>query len=482
MLDDIIRDRKQKLDKYKGSFDPYPAKIKRDFFISDAFEEFSALEKSEKVFSVVGRILEWRDQGKILFGKIEDRSGRMQIVVNEKETEEFNLIKTTFDIGDFIEVSGKVFKTARGEKSILCDNAKIIAKSLRPLPTQWYGLEDTETRLRKRYLDLLLNQETREIFAKKSLFWKSVRDFLKKADFLEVETPVLENVPGGAEAEPFVTHHNALDADFYLRISLELPLKKLLVGGYEKVFEIGRIFRNEGIDKEHLQDYTQMECYWAYADYNDMAQFIEEMYKTTIKAVFGNLKTNFGKEKIDWGKKWPKIDYYKTFKTETGLDLKNAAIQDLKKKAQELKIEFGVNAGRGRLIDLIYKKTVRPKLIQPCFLVDPPIELEPLAKRLKEDLNRVQRFQIMAAGTELGKGFSELNDPLDQRKRFEEQMKLREAGDKEAQRLDEDFLEALEYGMPPAAGFGMSERLFAVLMDKPVRETVFFPLMRPKGD
>ena len=480
MLDDIIRDRRQKLETYQKTSNPYPAKIRRDFSLREILQKFPALEKSGKNFFAVGRLLEWRDQGKIIFGKIEDANGRLQTVFNEKQTDRFPLLKTTFDIGDFIEVSGKAFKTARGEKSILCESARIISKSLRPLPTQWYGLEDVEIRLRKRYLDLLFNQESKEIFVKKSAFWETIRNFLKNAGFLEVETPVLENIPGGAEAEPFVTHHNALDTDFYLRISLELPLKKLLVGGYEKVFEIGRIFRNEGIDKEHLQDYTQMECYWSYADYEDMMTFIEEMYKKAIKSVFETNKTKSGKETIDWSKKWPRIDYYKIFKDETGLDLKNAANEDLKKKVRELKIDVRTDVGKGRLIDLIYKKMVRPQLIEPCFLIDPPIELEPLAKRTLKDPARVQRFQIMAAGTELGKGFSELNDPLDQRKRFEEQMKLRESGDKEAQRLDEDFLEALEYGMPPAAGFGMSERLFAVLIDKPVRETVFFPLMRPK--
>jgi len=303
---------------------------------------------------------------------------------------------------------------------------------------------------------------------------------MKDAGFLEVETPVLEFVPGGAEAEPFQTHHKALDTDFYLRISLELPLKKLLVGGYEKVFEIGRIFRNEGIDREHLQDYTQMECYWAYADYNDMMAFVRKMYFLVVKKLFGGYVTKIGGRKIKWNGVWPKVDYFSVFKHESGLDLARVSREDLRKKAFALGLTPEKSAGRGRLIDLIFKKTVRPKLVSPCFLVNPPVDVEPLAKRLFSDPDRVERFQIVALGTELGKGFTELNDPVDQRARFEEQMKLREAGDKEAQRLDEDFLRALEYGMPPAAGFGMSERLFAVLMDRPVRETVIFPLMRPK--
>ncbi|MFA6365534.1 MAG: amino acid--tRNA ligase-related protein, partial [Candidatus Paceibacterota bacterium] len=355
---------------------------------------------------------------------------------------------------------------------------RIITKSLRPIPSEWYGIEDEELKLRKRYLDLLTHPETRDIFVKKEIFWSTIRDFLREKSFHEVETPVLEPVPGGAEAEPFVTHHNALDTDFFLRISLELPLKKLLVGGFEKVFEMGRIFRNEGIDREHLQDYTQMECYWAYADYKDMMAFVEEMYKKAITNIFGKLETSYMGTIIDWSAKWPTVDYYEIFESETGVDLKTATVVELLTKAKELHCDADKNAGRGRLIDLIYKKAVRPKLQQPCFLIDPPVDIEPLAKRLDRDANRVARFQVIAGGTELGKGFSELNDPIDQRSRFEEQMKLREAGDKEAQRIDEDFIEALEYGMPPAAGFGVSERLFAVLMDKPVRETVIFPLMR----
>jgi lysyl-tRNA synthetase class 2 len=291
---------------------------------------------------------------------------------------------------------------------------------------------------------------------------------------------VLENIPGGAEAEPFRTHHNALDAEFYLRISLELPLKRLLVGGYDKVFEIGRIFRNEGIDREHLQDYTQLEFYWAYSDYADVMRLTENIYKEVIEKTCGGLVTEFGGTKIDWSKEWPSVDYVAAFKKANDIDPIMASHAELLEKAKALKLEADKSAGKGRLIDLIFKKTVRPSLIEPCFLINPPVEIEPLAKRHPENPAVVERFQVVACGTELGKGFSELNDPDDQRARFEEQMKLRAAGDAEAQFLDEDFLEALQYGMPPAGGFGVSERLFAVLMNMPIRETVFFPLMRPK--
>jgi lysyl-tRNA synthetase class 2 len=265
-----------------------------------------------------------------------------------------------------------------------------------------------------------------------------------------------------------------------MRISLELPLKKLLVGGFENVFEIGRIFRNEGIDREHLQDYTQLEFYWAYHDYHDLMKLIEKTYKKVIKATCGGLTTRWNGQTIDWSKKWKKVDYVKAFKKANGMDPTKATREKLVAKAKELGVAVDENTGKGRLIDLIYKKTVRPMLVEPCFLINPPVEIEPLAKRHAGNPAVVERVQVMACGTELGKGFSELNDPDDQRARFEDQMKLREAGDAEAQYLDEEFLEALEQGMPPAAGFGVSERLFAILMDKPIRETVFFPLMRPK--
>lgn len=478
MLEDLIRERKAKLERYKKHANPYPAEVKRTASVKEAVSAFPKLAKSKKVLWFTGRVGAVRGQGGIIFADLKDESGQIQLILKKGETNNFDILKETLDIGDFVEAKGTLFKTKRGEKSILAKQTRIIAKGLRPLPQNWYGLEDTETRLRKRYLDTILNPEVKEMFVKKSAFWGAVRDFLKEENFLEVETPVLEGLPGGAEAEPFKTHHNALNRDFYLRISLELPLKKLLVGGFEKVFEIGRIFRNEGIDAEHLQDYTHMEFYWAYANYRDLMKFLPKLFRAVIKKTFGTLKIkNQGKE-VDWNKPWKTYDYYGLFEKYAGLDLNEVSDGGLKKKADELGLKYEPSAQRGRLIDLIYKKTVRPKLIEPGFLVNPPVEIEPLAKRSAEDPRRVERLQIMAYGTELGKGFSELNDPVDQRERFEAQMALRAKGDKEAQYLDEDFLEAMEYGMPPAAGFGMSERVFSVLIDKPIRETVVFPLMR----
>jgi len=465
-----------------AGIDPYPARVRgRIEAIGIILRGFDVLSRRKKEVVVAGRVMGVRDQGGVLFLDVRDESGSIQAVLKKDSLADFNFLKSVLDRGDFVATSGPLFKTKKGERSVEVKEFRILAKSLRPLPDTWYGLEETETRLRQRYLDLLINQDVAGVFRKKAIFWQGFRDRLRQEGFLEVETPVLEPILGGAEAEPFKTHHNALDMDLYLRISLELSLKKLLIGGFEKVFEIGRIFRNEGIDREHLQDYTQLEFYWAYRDYRDLMAFVEKMYKSVIKKVAGGFTTKHGGKSINWGKKWALVDYVAEFKKASGLDPLTASPDALERAASALDIEIEPHFGKGRLIDLIFKKAVRPRLIQPCFLIDPPVEVEPLAKRLAADPRRVERVQVMACGTELGKGFSELNDPIDQRARFEEQMKLRQAGDKEAQQLDEDFLTALEYGMPPAAGFGVSERLFSVLMDKPIRETVVFPLVRPKN-
>lgn len=482
MLHDLISERLKKLSRLKeAEIDPYPARVKRTVSIGEAKTNFRKLCQSKKKVSIAGRIIGFRDQGNLLFCDLKDESGDIQVVLKKDNLKNFSFLKNSLDRGDHISASGTLFKTKSGQESLEAKEAVIISKSIRPIPSEHFGLEEIETKLRKRYLDILLNKESKEIFRKKAIFWATFREELNKAGFLEVETPVFESIPGGADAEPFITHHNALNADFFLRISLELPLKKLLVAGYDKVFEIGRIFRNEGIDREHLQDYTQLEYYWAYADYNDSMKFVEKLYKTVIKKTTGALTTIYQGSKINWSKKWPKVDYVKAFEKANNINPVAASREELFQKAESLNLKPDKNLGKGRLIDLIYKKTVRPNLTQPCFLVDPPVEVVPLAKRSEKNPSIVERFQPVAGGTEIGTGYSELNDPLDQRKRFEDQMKLRAAGDKEAQMLDEEFLEALEYGMPPASGFGVSERLFAVLMNKPVRETVIFPLMRPKN-
>ncbi len=436
---------------------------------------------SEESVSLAGRLRSLRDQGKIIFADLEDETGKIQIVLKEDTLADLPFWRSVFDIGDFVSVTGPLFATKRGERSVDVREVQFGGKSLLPLPDKWDGLEDMELRLRERYVDLLTHPDLREMFLKKSRFWAAVREFLQKHGFVEVETSVLEPQAGGAEAEPFKTHHNALDTDFYLRISLELQLKKLVVGGMGSVFEIGRVFRNEGIDRDHLQDFTFMECYWAYHDYRELMKLLSEMYRFVVERTTGSLRTTWQGYDIDWGAAWPEVDYGHAFKeANDGMDPLTATRDALFARAKALGLAPEKDLQKGRLVDLIYKKTVRPKLIQPCFLVNTPILISPLAKASPEHPEIAERFQIVACGTELGNGFSELNDPLDQRARLEQQMVLKQQGDKEAMELDEDFLRALEYGMPPTAGFGMSERVFAILMDKPMRETVFFPLMRKK--
>lgn len=481
-LEEIRGERIRKLEALKeAGINPYPATSGRRFRIADIINDFAGHEASSEEIAASGRIMAHREQGAIAFADLHDESGKIQLIVKSDTLDDVSrVVFLNLDIGDIVEAKGKAITTKRGEKSIEVAGLRMLTKTILPLPDKWHGLVDIEERLRRRYVDLIMNPEERELFVKKSKFWQATREFLLSEGFLEVETPVLEPTIGGADAEPFVTHHNALDVDFYLRISPELHLKRLLTAGYERVFEIGRIFRNEGIDKEHLQDYTQMEVYWAFADYEVMMRLVREMYQTIIQRSFGSLSFELQGNEINWSGDWPKIDYYAIFNTHTGVDLSAASEEELKAYAEKEGIDVSQHVGRGRLIDVIFKKKVRPHLIQPGFLVLPPIDVEPLAKRSSNDPERVERFQVVAAGSELGKGFSELNDPLDQRSRLMDQQKLREAGDVEAQMMDEDFVEALEYGMPPAAGFGFSERLFALLAGRSVREAVFFPLMRPR--
>ncbi len=474
-VDSLQQERLKKLeDLKKEGINPYPAKTGIRQQISQARNQIN--ERA----AVAGRIRSIRPHGKITFMDVEDLSGKIQLLFSQIDlTKEKYQILSDLDVGDFIWGEGEVFKTQAGEITIKISDFQLLTKSLLPMPTEYFGLKDIETRLRKRYLDLAVNPETKEMFFKKARFWNSIREFLLENGFVEVMTPALEAIPGGAEARPFITHHHALNRDFYLRISLELYQKRLLVGGFEKIFEIGRVFRNEGIDADHLQDYTQMEFYWAYASCDNLISFSQELFQQIILKTMGSLKTKYQGEEIDWSGDWPRLDYGEAFFKETGIDLdKEVSLKKLYDFAEKHKISTEEEMGIGRLIDSIYKKVVRPKIIQPTFLINHPVSVSPLAKRKEDNPQRTERMQIVAGGSELCNAYSELNDPLDQLKRFEEQQSLRERGDEEAQMLDYDFIEALKYGMPPAAGFGMSERLFSFLMDKPIREVVFFPVMK----
>jgi lysyl-tRNA synthetase class 2 len=478
-IDELRQVRIQKLEQLKAKgVDPYPVESQRSIMIGTALEKFDELSaKAEKV-TLAGRTRSIRLHGKLAFIDLEDETGKIQVLIREDAVgQAFGLIDL-LDMGDFIQASGTLALSKTQAKSLMADSVKLLSKSLRPIPTEHFGLHDLETRLRKRYLDLIVNEETRELFRRKAIFWQTIRGFMMDQGFLEVWNPVLENTPGGADAEPFVTHHNALDRDFYMRISLELPLKRLLVGGYEKVFEIGRLFRNEGIDRDHLQEYDDMEFYWAYADHNKGMDLVEKMYKLVVEKVTGGTETEYEGHKISWAGPWPRLDYFELFQKDTGLDLNSVSDEELFAFAQQHQLKPEKGTGRGRLIDIVYKKFVRPQLVQPCFLTGHPLETSPLAKKDPENPKKILRFQPIAGGSELGNGFSELNDPIDQNRRFDEQMRMKEAGDKEAHMKDDDYVEALEYGMPPAVGFGMSERVFSVLMNKSIRETVTFPPMK----
>jgi lysyl-tRNA synthetase class 2 len=467
----------------KLNINPFPAQTNRTQTIGDILVNFIKFEQSKDLVCVAGRLRSFRLMGNLVFANLEDGTGKIQIAISKKDigVENFKTISKLVDIGDFIEIKGECFVTHKGEKSINSKEWKLLTKALRPLPDKWHGIQDEEDKLRKRYLDILFNNDVREMFVKKARFWQTVRDFMLKEGFLEVETPVLEITTGGADARPFITHHNALDIDVYLRISMgELWQKRLMIAGIDKTFEIGRQFRNEGMDSEHLQDYTQLEFYWAYADYEKGMKLVEELFKHIAQETFGTLKFKIRGFEVDLGKKWERYDYQETIRSMTGVDILNTDLVGIEKKLKELKIEYdkkGFNITRA--IDNLWKYC-RKQIAGPGFLVGIPVEVAPLAKRIEGNPKLTQKFHPIIAGSELGNGYSELNDPLDQAERFNEQQKLREAGDEEAQMYDHEFVEALECGMPPTCGFGMSERLFSFLMDKSMRECQIFPLMKPR--
>lgn len=475
--------RLQKLRQYSELFgNAFPAKSIRTHHVAEVFAQFVNL--GDTTVTVAGRIRYMRDHGKLTFMHVEDVTGKLQLAISAAELGDQYAHINLYDVGDIIEASGTPFTTHAGEQSIRVTNLHLLSKALEPLPDKWHGLQDEEARYRKRYVDMIMHPELRDMFIKKSRFWNSMRSFLMEEGFVEVETPVLESTPGGADAEPFATHHNALDIDLYLRISMgELWQKRLMVGGFEKTFEIGRQFRNEGISPEHLQDYTQMEFYWAYADYNDSMYLVERMYKHVIQETFGTLQFTINKFSIDLSQPWEQIDYVATIQSKFNINVLTATDQELLQACQAhgAKVDDTIVSaiGRGRLIDTLWKRC-RKEISGPAFLVNHPVEVSPLAKRQAADPRVVERYQVIIAGSEIGNGYSELNDPIDQHERFEEQSRLRESGDTEAQMHDADFVHALEVGMPPTSGFGVSERLFSFLVNKPIRECVMFPLLRPK--
>ncbi|GAB4413156.1 MAG: lysine--tRNA ligase [Anaerolineales bacterium] len=486
-LTDQEQYRREKLARLREKgVDPYPPRVSRTHTAEEAKRAFEAAPEGAEVrVTVAGRLMTIREMGKSTFAHIEDGSGRIQIYlrVDRLGEEAYDDFRKLYDIGDFVSVPGTLFRTRTGEITVLADSITLAAKTLRPLPDKWHGLKDTELRHRQRYLDLLANPEVREIFRVRARAVAALRRFLDERGFLEVETPILQPIYGGAAARPFITHHNQLDQDLYLRISFELYLKRLIVGGYERVYEIGRDFRNEGISFKHNPEFTQLEFYQAYADYNDVMRTAEEMVAFVAREAIGTTKITYQGQEIDLTPPWRRIRLRDAILEATGVDyeaypdaegLFNAIV------ARGLEVE--AKSSRGKLIDSLLGSYVEPTLIQPTFLIDYPIDVSPLAKKKPGSETTVERFEGFVAGMEICNAFSELNDPLDQRERFLAQGRDFAAGDEEAHQMDEDFITALSYGMPPTGGFGMGiDRLTMLLTDQPnIREVILFPHMRSR--
>jgi len=485
-IEELRKNRFKKLEAIKKSLlNPYLEKTKRTHKIEEVLKDFNSLSKLKKEVILVGRIKSIRQHGGSAFLDIEDGTAKIQVFLRKNKLGEkgYKFFLENFDIGDFIEIKGILFKTQKGEKTIEVTDFKMLTKSLLPLPEKWHGLKDIEERFRKRYLDLIFNKEVKKKFETRSRIIKEIRNFLEKEGFLEVETPILQPIYGGAKARPFKTHLNTLDIDLYLRISLELYLKRLLIGGFEKVYEIGKCFRNEGIDRSHNPDFTELEFYWAYADYKGLMKLTERMFEDLLKKIHGKLEIEYEGKKINFKPSWPRIEFSQLLRKNTKINLEEINLETLKKEARKLGVKIDGKMQKSDVADEIYKKYCLPKIWQPTFIINHPVGIFPLAKNLEKDSSKLANFQLVIGNWELVNAFSELNDPVEQRKRFEEQEKLFKQGLEEAQRMDEDFLTALEYGMPPAAGFGMGiDRLVALLTDShSLREVILFPTMRPKA-
>lgn len=485
-MEDIRSDRLKKLQMLReAGIDPYPAESERTHDALSFLNAFDTLLASNGRVILGGRVMSLRDQGGVVFIDLFDGSARVQAVVKKDTLGEkaFSQFITFVGVGDFIEVGGEAFMTKRGMHSLLASSWRMTAKSVRQIPDEWFGLTDEDERYRKRYIDMLLNPTVVELMRKRSVFWNTIRSFMLARGFVEVETPILETKTGGAEARPFITHHHALDIEVYLRISHELWHKKLIIGGLPKVFEIGRVFRNEGMSYEHAQDYTHFEFYEAYQDARKGVPMLIELYREVAHKTFGTLEFRIGNHTVNLGDEWKFLDYNELMQERYGFDPREVDQSPGSGRAL-LQKHFdpaygGDIAETGRAVDFLWKQ-VRKTIAGPAILTGMPVYLEPLAKKTKVDPRLVDRFQILIGGSEVGKAFNELNDPLDQRERFEKQQALRDAGDEEAQMADFDYVEAMEYGMPPTFGFGVSERLFSFLAGTSIREAQPFPLMRPK--
>lgn len=484
LIETVRAERLAKIEKLKeAGMEAYPAKSLRTYTIDQFLENHETLLKNSEEVILAGRVMSIREHGGSLFVDIFDGTVKAQAYFQKENLAEnvFDNFLSLVDTGDIIEVGGVAFVTKRGMPSLLGNSWRMLAKSLAPVPDQWFGIKDEDERFRKRYLDILLTKDLADRIRRRSIFWNSIRQFLLERNFVEVETPVLETTTGGADARPFVTHHNALDIDVYLRISAgELWQKRLMVAGLPKVFEIGRIFRNEGMSAEHAQDYTQVEFYEAFKDYEAGMEMVTDLYRTVADKVYGTRVFKIKDFNIDLDAEWQRYDFCELIKKEFNIDPLTTTAEEVRVVLDDKKIKYeekGLNLERG--VDTMWKQ-IRRTLGGPGFLIGVPVYLETLAKKSSSDPRVVERFQVILGGSEIGKGFSELNDPVDQADRFKHQQALREAGDEEAQMNDASYVEALEYGMPPALGFGVSERLFSFLEGVSIREAQIFPLLRPR--
>ncbi|MCB9029758.1 MAG: lysine--tRNA ligase [Deltaproteobacteria bacterium] len=467
---------------------PYPNDVK----VTASSSEIHKLEVTNepdktKEFTIAGRIVGLRDMGKAAFVHILDAHGKVQSYLRKDEIGEdaFAAFKK-FDIGDIVSITGNPFSTKTGEKSLHASSIRLLAKGLIPLPEKWHGLTDIEARYRQRYVDLIANPEVRDVFRKRAQIISEIRRFMEEKGFLEVETPVLQSVPGGADARPFNTHHNALDLDMHLRISLELPLKKLIVGGLERVFEIGRVFRNEGISTKHNPEFTMIEFYMAYATFEDLMNLTEELFVRLVKKVCGELKISYGEKEIDFTPPWPRISMVNSVYEIGGVskDFDLNTLEGVVAAAKSHRVELEEPGDWGRSLAALWDELVEDKLINPTFITHHPFSISPLARANQTDAKITDRFELIICGMEASNAFSELNDPVDQRERFESQAQRKEAGDEEAHEVDEDFLRALEYGMCPTAGQGIGiDRLVMLLTNsQSIRDVILFPQMKPRDE
>jgi len=468
---------------YPNDFLPtHTAAALLDTFTSATTED---LAQHHEQFAVAGRIMSMRHFGKAAFFHVQDRSGQIQVYVRQGDSpqEAVTLLKETLDVGDFVGVSGPIFRTRTGELTLKATSLQLLSKALRPLPEKWHGLHDVEVRYRQRYLDLIVNPHVRETFRKRAKLIQLLRQFFIDRDYLEVETPTMQSIAGGALAKPFVTHHNTLDIDLYLRIAPELFLKRLIVGGVERVFEVGRNFRNEGMSTKHNPEFTTLEFYQAYATYEHLMTLTEELFAFLANEVNGDLRVAYGEQMIDFTPPWPRLGMKEALCQYTGLSMEELDNENaVRTKARELGVHIPATAPLGKILEELFGEVVEPHLIRPTFVVSYPVEVSPLARRNEQNPRFVDRFELYIAGREIANAFSELNDPEDQLQRFLEQLREREAGDQEAHALDEDYVRALEYGMPPTAGEGIGiDRLVMLFTNAPsIRDVILFPQMRPE--